>query len=333
PLLGRVVLSRVVLALAAPGVDLAPRLVALAGEAPAVVVVLHHGYPSPPGSGLPEGPEHLSPEGANRLAFRGRHRSWTVLLVRGERLVDEPDQLHRGLRHRIALERLGRDRRRGGAICVLENGVQLERQLAEDPPTFVREPPLVKGAEEGILPVLERIVQPVPGAAVHRQPGTDSLDVSRVRTGRSGRTRCRRLRRPRPRDGRPLLENEPRRGGRIPQSEEVLEQPAGDVRVRETRRFGKKRGDDLVRFRALDPARAEPAQDLVRRQRRAGDGEQLGQDVRALEAAGELQRLTPAAVTPSHRRLPGPGGGGTRCRARPAARAFLARRPGPTRAR
>src|SRR6185369_1023812 len=213
PLLGRVVLSRVVLALAAPGVDLAPRLVALAGEAPAVVVVLHHGYPSPPGSGLPEGPEHLSPEGANRLAFRGRHRSWTVLLGRGERLVDEPDQLHRGLRRRIALERLGRDRRRGGAICVLENGVQLERQLAEDPPTFVREPPLVKGAEEGILPVLERIVQPVPGAAVHRQPGTDSLDVSRVRTGRSGRTRCRRLRRPRPRDGRPLLENEPRRGG------------------------------------------------------------------------------------------------------------------------
>src|SRR5678816_4731403 len=178
--------------------------------------------PSPPGSGLPQGPEHLSPEGANRLAFRGRHRSWTVLLGVGERLVDEPDQLHRDLRRRAAPERLGRDRRRGGAICVLENGVQLERQLAEDPPTFVREAPLVKGAQEGILPVLERIGQPLPGTAVRGQPGPDGLHVGEVRSGGSRSTGGRHLLRAGPRRVRPGREPELRRLRRVPEPEQVL---------------------------------------------------------------------------------------------------------------
>ena len=48
--------------------------------------------------------------------------------------------------------------------------MQLERQLAEDPPTFVRETPLVKGAQEGVLPVLERIGQSVPPEALEGDP-------------------------------------------------------------------------------------------------------------------------------------------------------------------
>src|SRR5262245_26980175 len=200
--------------------------------------------PSPPGPRLPQGAEHLSPEDANRFALRGRRRSLTVLLGWGECLVDEPTQLHRGLRRRVALERLGRDRRRGGAICVLENGVHLERQLAEDPPTFVRQPPLVKGAQEGVLPVLERIGHSVPGAPVRRQPGPDCLHVGDVQSGRSGWTRWLDLLRARPpRCVRPGRKPELRGLRRVPEPEQVLEKTARDVRTREAWRLGKERGD------------------------------------------------------------------------------------------